>query len=74
MTFEKQENPYDEEFDRIAVKDAIRTFRGKANQKQMIGMLACSIHAASCIGSQNSYAWAHKLGSCSLHGGSLVWR
>lgn len=40
MTFEKQDNPYDEEFDRIAVKDAIRTFRGKDNQKQMIGVCA----------------------------------
>lgn len=36
--FERHANPYDEEFDRIAVKDAIRTFRSKENQHQMIGM------------------------------------
>lgn len=44
----REENPYDEEFDRIAIKDAQRTFRSLENRQQMIGMSVRSRAMALC--------------------------
>lgn len=40
QVIEREANPYDEEFDRIAIKDAERTFKSRDNRLQMIGMFS----------------------------------